>query len=245
MSRHCVRALVRVGLRVHVASPRRTAAALALAAASLLLAACGSKPPQPDWQMNAHAEMQRTLDAYLSGDARVEALASERARSEIARTGRLELMARAELMRCAARTASLVFEACGAVDALQADAAAADAAYARYLAAGAMSASDLALLPAAQRPFAAPHVGSAADAAALQQIEDPLSRLVAAAVLLRAGQAHPAAMAVAADTASAQGWRRPLLAWLKVQLRLAQQGGDNAETQRLQRRIDLVQGPSR
>ena len=49
-------------------------------------------------------------------------------------------------------------------------------------------------------------------------------------------------IAVAVDPAASQGWRRPLLAWLGVQLRLAEQAGAIDETQRLRRRIALVQG---
>jgi len=46
---------------------------------------------------------------------------------------------------------------------------------------------------------------------------------------------------LAVDTASAQGWRRPLLGWLKVQALRAERAGDADAAQRLQRRIDLVQ----
>ena len=42
------------------------------------------------------------------------------------------------------------------------------------------------------------------------------------------------------ETASAQGWRRPLLAWLGVQQRLAQQNGQAEEAARLRRRMDLA-----
>jgi hypothetical protein len=42
------------------------------------------------------------------------------------------------------------------------------------------------------------------------------------------------------DTASAQGWRRPLLAWLNVQAQRAEQGGDSEEAARLRRRIALT-----
>ena len=45
---------------------------------------------------------------------------------------------------------------------------------------------------------------------------------------------------VAIDTASAQGWRRPLLMWLGVAQQRAQAAGNAAEAARLQRRIDLV-----
>ena len=54
-----------------------------------------------------------------------------------------------------------------------------------------------------------------------------------------------ATIELASDTASAQGWRRPLLAWLKVQALRAQQGGDAAALQALQRRIALVEGTPR
>ena len=50
------------------------------------------------------------------------------------------------------------------------------------------------------------------------RIEDGalIERLVAAGVLLQTGRADPGVIAQAVDTASAQGWRRPLLAWLGV-----------------------------
>ena len=85
------------------------ACALALAA---LVAACASSPPVPDWQGNARSAMDRAIAAYLSGDSAVADVEFRRARAEIARTGRTDLLARVELMRCAARVASLVFERC-------------------------------------------------------------------------------------------------------------------------------------
>jgi len=221
--------------------PAARAAPLAIVLAAALLAACAGKPPPPDWQMNARAAAERLVETHLSGDTRLEALELARLRGEIARTGRPDLLARAELLRCAAQVASIEFDDCPAYRALEADAAAPERAYAAYLA-GRADAASVALLPPAQQALARqPRNASAADAAALQQIEDPLSRLVAAGVLLRSGQAHPAIYGVAVDTASAQGWRRPLLAWLKLQLQRAQQAGDNAEAQRLQRRIALVE----
>ena len=101
---------------------------------------------------------------------------------------------------------------------------------------------DIARLPPAQRDAATAIAGKdGMPASAVQDITDPLSRLIAAALLFHAGKADPAVIAVAADTASAQGWRRPLLAWLQVQAQLAERAGANEEVQRLQRRIDLIQ----
>ncbi|MGP1679563.1 MAG: hypothetical protein ACTS6J_20720 [Burkholderiales bacterium] len=157
------------------------------------------------------------------------------ARAEIARTGRLDLLARAELVRCAARVASLDFGDCTGFEALAADAGAAERAYADFLA-GRWQGLDASLLPAQHRALLA----GAADAGALARIADPMSRLVAAGVLFRMGSLSPAGIAAAAETASANGWRRPLLAWLGVQAKRAQAAGDQAEAARIHRRIELV-----
>ena len=59
--------------------------------------------------------------------------------------------------------------------------------------------------------------------------------------VFQAGKASPQMIDMATETASSQGWRRPLLAWLKVQAMRAEKAGDAAETQRLQRQIALVE----
>jgi hypothetical protein len=213
---------------------RRAVFAVALV---LGLVACGNQPPTPDWQMNAHDSLQRASAAWLSGDARIEAVEFARARANVARTGRADLLARIELARCAWRVASLVFEACAGYAALAADAAAPERAYAAYLA-GMLAPADAALLPEAQRAVPA----GGADAVA--RIEDPLARLVAAGVVLRSGRGTPGLMTLAADTASAQGWRRPLVAWLEVQAQRAADAGQADEAARLRRRVALVVGPA-
>jgi hypothetical protein len=208
-----------------------------LAAFAVLLAGCGNRPRAPDWQMNAHDTLERYVKAYMSGNARVEAAEFVRARSELESTGRPALVARAELTRCALRTASLVLDPCHGFEALRTDSPAAERAYADYLA-GRIAPADVPLLPPQHRAAASP----AAGAAAVQAIEDPLSRLIAAGVLFRTGRATPDVLALAADTASVQGWRRPLLAWLGVQAARAEHAGAVEEAQRLRRRMALVAG---
>ena len=117
------------------------------------LAACSSKPAIPDWQMNAHGSTEKALQAYLTGNSRVEEQEWSRARRELASTGRLDLVARAELLRCAAQGASLALtQACPLFEALQQDAAGPEKAYANYLLGRPLAADELALLPPAQRP---------------------------------------------------------------------------------------------
>lgn len=222
--------------------PKHPHGGLAGAVASicaLLLSACASGPPPPDWQINAKAALEHALVAYLTGDTRSEVAELERARRDVARTGRVDLLARVELAHCAARVASLAFEACTRFDTLRADAPSAERAYADYLA-GRLKSADTGLLPSAHRAAAGSTAETAADA--LRAMDDPLSRLVAAGVLFRSQRARPAVIALAVETASAQGWQRPLLAWLKVQLALAEKAGAGAEAARIKRRIAVVQG---
>jgi hypothetical protein len=56
------------------------------------------------------------------------------------------------------------------------------------------------------------------------------------------GRASPEIVAIAAETASQQGWRRPLLAWLGVQAQRAEGAGRHEDAERIRRRIELVGG---
>ena len=210
---------------------------LLMTLAVLLLSACASGPKPTDWQLNAKGAIDRAVAAYLEGNNRVEAAEMAMARSEISSTGRVDLMARAELLACASRVASLVFEPCAGFEKLRQDAPAAEIAYADYLS-GKLQPKDAVLLPKNQNISALADINSAQSA--ITTIADPLARLVASGVALQASRASPAVVQAAVDAASSQGWRRPLLAWLGVQLSLAEKAGDSVESARLQRRIALA-----
>ncbi len=205
-----------------------------------LLSACASKPTPPDWQANAFAALNSYSSAYLEGNTRVANLEFARAKAEVSRTGRPDLMARLELARCAAQVASLVFEPCTGYLALAADAKPPEQAYAAFLS-GQWIGLDAKLLPVTYQGLVAnPVVASAAANNQLSQIQDPLSSLIAAGVLLQKELLSPVDIGMAIEKASSQGWRRPLLAWLGVQLKRAQTASNTAAAQQIQRRIDLV-----
>lgn len=219
------------GLRCIIAHP---ASLLAIS----FLAGCSSTPPPPDWKINAHNLLESYAKHYLNGDTRLAERNFERARAEIARTGRLDLAARAELGRCAVRLAALETEPCQGFARLAAHAAAEDAAYARFLS-GDWRALEVDRLPQQYQPLLKinAHTGLVRS---LEEIKDPLSRAIAAGVLLHAGRASPEVIAMATRTASDQGWRRALLAWLEVQAKRAEAAGDAAGLELIRQRIDLV-----
>ncbi|HEU5434916.1 MAG TPA: hypothetical protein VFU95_00755 [Telluria sp.] len=203
-------------------------------ALTLLLGACASKPVEPAWRGNAAGALDSFTAEYLAGNSALAASDFARARADMASTGRADMVAHAELVRCAVKTASLEVGECAGFAALAQDATPAERAYAAYLA-GRLQGLDASLLPAQ-------HQAIARGAAGLSTIADPLSRLVAAGVLLQAGRISPADIGVAIETASSQGWRRPLLTWLGVAAQRARAAGDTAELARIERRIALAEG---
>ena len=207
---------------------------LALAA---LLAACGTKPPAPEWEANAQDALKRFVQAYLRGDARVATAEFDKARKETASSGQAGQVGRVELTRCAVQLASLVLEPCTGFESVRADAPAAERAYAAYLA-GRITPAEVALLPEQHRAIA----GGREDVTALDAVTDPVARLVAAGYLVRTGRASPQVLEAAVETASKQGWRRPLLAWLGVQLQRAERAGAKGEADRIRSRMALVTG---
>lgn len=215
--------------------------AASAAAALLVLAGCAGTPA-PDWASNAHASLERFETAWLRGDSRAAQSEFDRARSELSRTGRPDLVAHAELVRCALQVASLDFGDCPGFAPLAQDAGAAASAYADYLG-GRWATVQPGLLPAQHRGILTAGTEAQA-AAALASMEAPASRLVAAGALLRAGRIGPSGIAAAVETASAQGWRRPLLAWLGVQEQRARASGDAEAAAAIRRRMRLVTTPA-
>lgn len=210
---------------------------------ALALAGCASKPAPPAWKSNAADALKVYSDAYLKGNTAIAETEFARARAEVASTGRPDLVALAELVRCATRVASLEYDDCPGFAALAQDATKGERAYADYLA-GRWQGLDAALLPeqhqAVVRAAAQGGPGAASTPGVLAAIQDPLSRMVAAGALMQVGRIAPQDIVLATETASGQGWRRPLLMWLGVALERARAAGNTAEAERLQRRISLV-----
>lgn len=212
-----------------------------LCVAALALSACASQPAAPDWALQAESAALRATAAYLEGRQRVQRLEWDKARAEVARTARIDLAARLELMRCAVQIASLEWDECPGYQALAGDAAPPEAAYARYLA-GQPLPEDALLLPAAQQSVAQALPASPQTVLpAVRGITDPLGRLVAAGVALRAGYAAPELLALAVQTASAQGWRRPLMAWLLLQAKAYERAGAQSAADAVRRRLELLE----
>lgn len=217
----------------------QTALKLSFMFVMALLAACSTTPP-PIWQSEAFDALELFRQHYFAGEVRNAERELASARSAVAATGRLELAARTELIRCAYGVAALDFDACAGFESFRGDAEKEDLAFAGFLI-GSLETSNIGKLPPAYRDLA-----SATDdkrrIRELQKIKDPVSRLIAAGVLFRRAQLAPEGFTAVIDTASMQGFRRPLLAWLKVELKRAEAAGDTAAIETIRRRIALAEG---
>ena len=182
----------------------------------ICLAGCAGGPPPPAWQASARFSLDAFQQAWLRGESRVADVEFARARAELASTGNAALVARAELIRCATRAAALEFDDCPGFEKLRADAGPDELAYADFL----------------------------SGKGSRREGEDAVSKLVSLGVLFKVGKATPEGIAQAVDLSSAQGWRRPLLAWLGVQEKRAEAAGDREALERIRRRIALVSGKS-
>ncbi len=200
---------------------------------ALALAGCASQPAPPSWQADAKDALDGFTDDYLRGNSAAANAEFAQARRETASTGQPALVAQVELVRCATLAASLEFDDCPGFAALAPDATAQQRAYAAYIG-GRWEGLDAAALPEQHRPVVA--------SGSLKGVADPLARLVAAGALFKAGRIAPADIEAATDTASEQGWRRPLLMWLGVAQGRAQAAGDAAALERIRRRIALASG---
>lgn len=203
------------------------------------LAACSSGPTVPDWQIDTQAAMARYTQYYLQGRSQLAVASFAQSRAATAATGDIAAVAHLELVKCGVQTASLDLSACTPYTELAATATTpTDAAYYQFIR-GQWTGLNSATLP---HQYASLLEAAAASTdssnARLMQISDPLSRLVAIGVMIERNQFNLKTLQIATDTAAAQGWRRPLLAYLLLQKKNLTEA---TQLQQIQSRIEIVE----
>jgi predicted small lipoprotein YifL len=206
----------------------------------IALTACGSGgPPPPDWKTDAADLIERYKKHALLGENTLAERYFQQALLATGGAGRVADTARLWLVRCATRRAMLIDDACTEyADLARIESNAADQAYYQFLTLH-WEASDVSLLPKHHHDLVTAAPGSRP--ALLARVEDPLARLIGASLLVMRQEADAATLTIAAETASSQGWRQPLLTYLKVQEKQAATRGNNADQLRLARRIQMVE----
>ncbi len=206
----------------------------------ILLAACGSGgPPPPDWKTDAADLIERYQKHALLGENTLAERYFQQAISATGGAGRVTETARLWLVHCATRRAMLIDDACAEYKELaDLEPDIENQAYYRFITLN-WNDLDVTLLPAQHRVLVRSSPTRRHEA--LAEIEDPMARLLDASLLVMRQEANAATLSLAAETASEQGWRQPLLTYLKLQQKQAAARGDAVEDDRLSRRIQLVE----
>jgi len=208
----------------------------------LLICACGSLTPVPDWKDKAG----RYLEEYTTSFLTDRELSTEphfvKATREIAAGNDLRLLAIAYLTKYALHTASLErFDDSEflRIERLEPDAA--DMAYCRFLQ-GNFADVDAGALPSRYAGVlkAAALRDAALAAHEISAIGDPLSRLVAAGAWVNQMPYDEKILKTAIDTAAASGWRRPLWAYLEKLHAYYLEGGDQSKAEAVKNRLELL-----
>ncbi|MHB1085805.1 MAG: hypothetical protein ACYCZA_13320 [Thiobacillus sp.] len=213
---------------------------LLVTACLIMLTACGSGgPPPPDWKTNSADLIERYKKQALVGENTLAERYFQQAIAATGGAGRVADTARLWLVRCAIRRAMLIDDACTEyADLARIEANAENQAYYQFLTLR-WDATQIDLLPSQHRSL----VNASPDTrrTLLARMDDPMARLLDASLLVMRQEADDATLALATETASSQGWRQPLLTYLKLQEKRAAAQGHSAELARLAGRIKLVE----
>ncbi len=208
----------------------------------LMICACGGAGQVPVWKEKGYIHMEEYKTGFLTGREASTEPHFEKARKEIAAGNDIGLLTIAYLTKYALHTASLEpFDASDFAKLYRLEPHPADMAYCHFLK-GNFSAVDPKALPAKYAGLLKAAVARDAAAAGreISAIDDPLSRLIACGVWTRYLPADETILQIGIDTASANGWRRPLWAYLEKLQNDYLENGDQAKAQSIAERLKLL-----
>jgi hypothetical protein len=208
----------------------------------LLLAGCGGKP-SPVWISAGHKQLETFKQDFLTGrEPAITEIHFRKAVEEIKKGGDVNLLGKAWLTRMALQVA--VREEPEEGEYLKTEAVEVvpgNRNFYRFLK-GDAATMDVSLLPKSYHPFwmTLRNGDAAKAAAAITAIDDPLSRLIAAGLAVRHRLENETILRIAIETASQNGWKRALLAWLERLKSFHETAGDSGKAAAIRARIDLI-----
>lgn len=210
----------------------------------LLIQGCGFNQ-KPAWLIIGSKKLETFKANYLSGaEPSVTEANFKGSIEEIKKSGNLDLLQKAWLTRMAVQGAVFKemeegdYRKIAAVTPFPEN----DNFYAFLK--GDVSAVDIKLLPEQYRDFAGSLLKGdllKIDKAVASMKEDPLSRLIAAGIAVRRGIESEAIIQAAVETASINGWKMALTAWLDRLAAFYKRAGNAVKAAEIQRQIELIE----
>lgn len=206
-----------------------------------ILAGCGSKNI-PDWTYASFNQLESFKKSYLSGNERIAELHFYKATAEIKKSGDMEILARAYLMKYAVHVA--VLEPFDDREYLTIEAVSPVARNRNFhsFLKGAFDHVDVDLLPKQYEGFVKAFRGGKAEnvTGEIAKIEDSLSRLITVGLLVTQGKYDEGNLKLAIDTASRNGWKKALVVYLE-RLQLFYEGKkEKDKAVSIQQRLQII-----
>jgi hypothetical protein len=209
----------------------------------LLIQGCGFNQ-KPGWLINSSMKLETFKTNYLSGaEPSITETNFAESIEEIKKSGDLDLLQKAWLTRMALQAAVLKdmeegdYRKIAAVKTFPEN----DNFYAFLK--GDIPAVDIKLLPEQYREFSGTLLKGdvlKAGKAITSMKDEPVSRLIAAGIAVRSKFEDEKIIQTAVDTASVNGWKMALIAWLERLAAFYERAGETGKAAEVRRRIELI-----
>ncbi|MBT8490661.1 MAG: hypothetical protein KJN62_06415 [Deltaproteobacteria bacterium] len=207
----------------------------------LSLGGCSSTAV-PQWQTASFNHMETFKQYYLAGDERNAERYFSKAIAEIKKSGSMEILAKGYLTKYAVQAATL--DAIGGTEFLEINNVFPDRINMNFYTflTGTFDTLDNEILPPRYKHFILTfHDGTIDDLNHdITQIKDPLSRLVTVGLTIKHGRYNEATLKIALNTASVEGWKKALVAYLKQIRLLYENTGHTEKAERIHKQLNIL-----
>lgn len=196
----------------------------------------------PGWQTASFNHMETFKQYYLAGDEKNADIYFLKAITEIKKSGRMDILARSYLTKYAVQTASL--EEISGTEFLEVNNVHPDRINMNFyiFLTGNFDAVNKETLPSRYQHFILTlQDGTINDLNHdIAHIKDPLSRLIAAGLTIKHRRYNEATLQIALETASVEGWKRAVMAYLKKIQSLYEKNGHTEKVERIQQQLNIL-----
>jgi len=206
------------------------------------LLGCGGSKKIPEWIDNSYNQLENYKKNYLSGKDRIAELQFNKAIDEIKKSGNLEILGRAYLTKYAVHIAVLeTFDEREYLTIEALEPVLQNRMFYNFLK-GSFDKVDESLLPrqykGVLKVFRTGKFEDAADE--ISKMEDPLSKLITAGLLIQKNIYDEGVLKIAIDTAAQNGWKKALLAYLEKLVLFYETKKESEKASNITQRIQLL-----
>lgn len=207
----------------------------------LCLGGCASKAI-PQWQTASFNHMETFKQYYLAGDEKNAERYFSKAIAEIKTSGRMDILAKGYLTKYAVQAATL--DVISGTEFLEINNVCPDRINMNFYTflTGNFDTVDNEILPPRYKHFILTFQDGTLDDLNhdITQIKDPLSRLVTVGLTIKHRRYNEATLKIALNTASVEGWKRALVAYLKQIQSLYENTGHTEKAERIKKQLNIL-----